>query len=148
MKHLLASLTVILAPGVFAAEVYRSVDENGMVTYSDVPTGAPDTEVVDVGSGGRPVSAPAAASSTEASETQEGAFSNPVAAQIPREATPEELAADRARNCQYARQMDETYSTAHRLYSNGPEGERVYLSDDEITAKRNQAKADVATWCD
>lgn len=151
MKHLIASLLIVLAPGVFAAEVYRFVDENGVVTYSDVPTGDPGTEIVNVESGSavsRSANSAPANPDSSGDEARDDTFSDPVAALIPREATPDEIAADRARNCQYARQMDETYSTAHRLYSNGPDGERVWLSDDEITAKRNQAKADVATWCD
>ena len=48
----------------------------------------------------------------------------------------------------YARQMLDRYSTAHRLYRNGPDGERIYLSDAELAAARTKAESDVATWCD
>ena len=30
----------------------------------------------------------------------------------------------------------------------GPDGERVYLTDEELTAARTKAESDVAAWCD
>lgn len=146
MKPLIWSVLLVLPVTALAAEIYRSVDANGRVVYSDLPDGAAERVTVNV-----PTPAAAdrpAAPRAEASESPSEAAARPPGAQIPRPSTPEEIAADRARNCEYALQMQATYSTAHRLFRTGPDGERVYLSDDELSQARTKAESDVATWCD
>ena len=146
LKQLAWSILLVLPVGALADEVYRSVDENGQVVYSDRPDLARSTELVVVNT-----SAPAAPGSpTLPGRPAEAANSGEESAPtmlIPREGTPEEIAEDRARNCDYARQMQEAYSQAHRLFNTGPDGERVYLTDEELTAARAKAESDVATWC-
>jgi hypothetical protein len=146
VKPLVWSFLLILPAGALAADIYRSVDANGIVEYSDLPKDNSERVTVNVPDAGatraRPTAPPAA-----------GAESAPAAAaaaggEIPRPSTDEEIAADRARNCEYAQQMNSTYSSAHRLYRNGADGERVYLSDADITAARTKAESDVAKWCD
>lgn len=146
MKPLVWSVLLVLPVGALGAEIYRSVGENGEVIYSDLPTASAERVTVNVPGTGR--STDRAASQSDSSEGAREAAGNPPGAQIPRPSTPEEIAADRAKNCEYARQMQATYSTAHRLYRNGPDGERVYLSDAELAAARTKAESDVATWCD
>jgi hypothetical protein len=146
LRRLAWSILLIIPIGAMA-DIYRSVDENGVVNYSDLPTGA-DAERIAVSA--RPAVAAAqpadpADSDAESSDTDADAT---VYAEIPREPTPEEVAADRARNCEYSRQMLESYTTSHRLYRQGPDGEREYLSDAEIDAARARAESNVAAWCD
>lgn len=146
MKRLAWSILLIIPAGAMA-DIYRSVDENGVVNYSDLPTGT-DAERIAVRAG--PVTAaaqPAAAADGDA-ESSDEAEDATVYAEIPREPTPEEVAADRARNCEYSRQMLESYTTSHRLYRQGADGEREYLSDAEIDAARARAESNVAAWCD
>jgi hypothetical protein len=147
LKRLVWTLLLVVPLGTFAAEVYRSVDEKGIVVYSDRPS--IDSTVVVIrtpGSSSRSRPQSPAAGNPEASEGN--ADDSPVVAEIPREPTPDEVAADRKRNCNFARQKLEAYSTARRLYRNGPDGEREYLSDEEIDKERAQAESDVAEWCD
>jgi hypothetical protein len=40
------------------------------------------------------------------------------------------------------------YSEAHRLYRPGPDGEREYLTSEEIDAERAEAISSVGKWCD
>jgi cytoskeletal protein RodZ len=155
VKPLVWSLLLVIPVGAFGAEIYRSIGENGEVVYSDLPstTGQGERVTVNVPSPGRSANRSAdSQSSTSRSAASDSASSESapgtLGAQVPRESTPEEIAADRAQNCEYARQMQATYSTAHRLYRNGPDGERVYLSDDELAAARTKAESDVAQWCD
>jgi hypothetical protein len=145
LKRVCWAILMILPCGAFAAEVYRSVDENGVVVYSDRPTDK--TELIEVDTG---VDARRSASESQAAndESDDSAPNTPFAAEIPREATPEEIAADRARNCEYARQMMTTYSQSHRLFRDGANGEREYLSAAEIDEARSRAESNVATWCD
>jgi hypothetical protein len=145
LKRLCCAILMFLPCGAFAADVYRSVDENGIVVYSDRPTDKTELISVDTGAAARR-SAPESQAASD--ESDESASATPFAAEIPREATPEEIASDRARNCEYARQMMTTYSQSHRLFREGANGEREYLSAAEIDEARSRAESNVATWCD
>lgn len=146
MRHLCcALLSFATVTTTLAAEVYRSVDENGVVVYSDRPE--PDSERIYVAT-----TRPATTSRSLPRATEEPA--EPDAAprvdggEIPREPSAEERAMERERNCTVARERAERYRVSRRLYRNLPDGEREYLSDDEIDQARSRADADVARWCD
>jgi hypothetical protein len=147
LKRLAWSILLVLPCGAFGADVYRSINANGVVVYSDRPEGDLVERVVVR------TSTPSSAQRTRrAADDAEDAAENSAAAatgaEIPREATPEEIASDRARNCQIAREKAAAFSTAHRLFRNGPNGEREYLSDVELQEARTKADSDVASWCD
>ena len=141
MKRLLWSVLLAYPIGIFAADIYRSVDENGQVVYSDRPS----ANAVEVAVSTRAPRPAPVAGDGEASGSRDD---SPLAAEIPREPTAAEIAADRARNCEYARQMAETYSQSRRLFRTGPDGEREYLSDAELDEARARAESNVAAWCD
>jgi len=137
---LLSFATVTTA---LAAEVYRSVDENGIVVYSDRPE--PDAERVFVATtrpATTPRSVPRAADSAAAD-----APPRVDGGEIAQEPSAEERALERERNCTVARERAERYRVSRRLYRNLSDGEREYLSDDEIDQARSSADADVARWC-
>ncbi len=148
MRQLAWSIFLLLPLGAVAADIYRSVDENGRIVYSDRPGESEAAERIEVATSAGRAAPGSASAGAEEEESGEAAGEPPLGAEIPREATPEEIAADRARNCEYAQQMHETYSTAHRLYRTGPDGERQYLSDAEIDEARAKAQSNVAEWCD
>jgi hypothetical protein len=54
----------------------------------------------------------------------------------------------RTENCAKARTQNETYMTSRRLYREGEDGERDYLSDDELDNARAEAEKSVNEWCD
>lgn len=147
VKRLVWSILLIVPLGTVSADIYRSVDENGLVVYSDRPNS--EAERVAVSSRRSPSASATSAPPPAASDTSgDEPSDSTVFAEIPREPTPEEIAADRARNCEYSQQMLETYTTSHRLYRQGADGEREYLSDAEIDEARARAEANVAAWCD
>ena len=55
---------------------------------------------------------------------------------------------ERASLCESARDRLERYETAHRLYRPLEDGEREYLSDEELDAERAAARQSVDEWCD
>jgi len=59
----------------------------------------------------------------------------------------DQVKAEREQACAQAREKLEKYETAHRLYRPGADGERHYLSDEEIDAARAEARRAVAEWC-
>jgi len=145
LKRLAWSILLIL-PLAAMADIYRSVDENGQVVYSDVPT--LDAERITVRAALLPAPTAAGAPVGQSGEAEEDDAEATVFAEVPREPTAEEIAADRARNCEYSQQMLASYTTSHRLYRQGADGEREYLSADEIDAARARAESNVAAWCD
>ena len=58
------------------------------------------------------------------------------------------VTAQRAENCRMARERVTRYSEAHRLYRPMADGEREYLSSEEIDSARVEAINSVGKWCD
>jgi len=59
-----------------------------------------------------------------------------------------EEARTRDLQCNAARERFNVYTTAPRLYETLPGGERRYLTEEELTKARAEAKADTEKWCD
>lgn len=143
MKRLFWSILLILPLGAFAAEVYRSVDENGQVVFSDRPTAAAEVLQINTSVPGGQTPAGTPASNDESDDSD-----STIMVEVPREATPEEIAADRERNCAASQEMMTAYSQSHRLFRENANGEREYLSAEEIDEARARAESNVASWCD
>ena len=138
---------LMLAAGVASgAEVYRSVDANGNVIYSDRPSGD-DAETIFIDTAiATPAPSAAADSAPDEDQGQMSAdVADPETAPDPGP-TEAELAAQREENCAVARDRNERYMIAHRIYR-GDEENREYLTDDELTAIRAESAADVEEWC-
>lgn len=142
-------LILLVAATAQGADVYRSTDANGVVSYSDRPQSARDEHVIVARAGSpRPAAAPSAAPATTAAQAAAAAPGDPNSGvQGETGPTPAELAELRNKNCTVARNRQTSYSQAHRLYKELPNGEREYLSDSEIDKARAQAEADIKTWC-
>lgn len=131
-----------------ADSVYRGLDDEGHVVYSDRPlAGYEEVFELDV-----------IHSSAEAIRQQRDAEQRLAKAAGIREAQEAEeasAAADaqasraelRAKNCAAARARSEKYNTHRRLYKEGADGEREYLSDEELDAARAEAARTADEWC-
>jgi hypothetical protein len=132
---------LLVANGVFAAEVYRQVNPDGTVTYSDRPA-SDSAETITIVTRA-PVNLPPSAAERSADDAQP----TPEMPAEPPERSPEDVAAERAANCAAARERNDRYQMSRRLYRPLPDGEREYLSDEELDAARAGAAADVEQWC-
>ena len=129
--------------------VYRWTDEQGNVHYSDrpqsddaTPTGLTSkaTDPTRVASArGKLLTPPAdgqpdpeASAGTEPAKTEED---------------PGERADRFAENCRRAQAALQSIVNARRLYVPTGDGDRRYLDQNETTARRTQAEADVQQWC-
>ena len=145
-KHL--SLLVLLlatVSGALAAKVYREVDANGNVIYSDRPRDA-SAEAIDVGASKADEEAIAARREAlnEAREAREARR-----AEAANEAErARDVAAQRAANCEKARAYQQRVETAHRLYDEDENGERTYYSAEQHDAALAKARDQVSEWCD
>ncbi|MGH8230764.1 MAG: DUF4124 domain-containing protein [Steroidobacteraceae bacterium] len=136
------------------ADVYRSVDSQGHVQYSDTPT--PGSQLVHINNQRIPVrseaSDTATASSTGASKpptlTQ---TSNSIHDQLEQEAAERavqnDLAQTRADQCKKATDAYNASVQARRIFKAGPNGERQFLSDDEAEKQRLSNKVAMDEAC-
>lgn len=143
MKVLLAILALLLfmPPCAVAEEIYRTVQGDGTVVYSDRPL-SDSSVLVSVSArpadpGENPVLA-AEADRQSGEDDDSGAMSAAI----------EEQKALRAEACREARAAMEAYERAPRLYEELPGGGRRYLSDEEIVRARQAARQAVVDFCD
>jgi len=151
-----AGLSLLLATTLPAvaqdASVYKWVDAEGVPHYSDQPPADAAAQELNIRfrrtdrsmaqnqakpktAAGESVPAPTTESSSAESASAE-------------EAERQQVLAERKATCEKAKERVAKYSNARRLYKPGPDGERIYLSDEEIDAERAEANRAVKEWCD
>jgi hypothetical protein len=169
MRHsaiaaLIMSLAVSTAAVTAArADVYRSVDAQGHVQYSDTPT--PGAELVRVQHGGdtgfsslNSTPAPAnnggnAAGTRTQPPPAQAPASNAISAQADidkqnaQKAVQQDLEQTRADQCKKATDDYQASLAARRIYRTGANGEREYLTDDEAEQQRVQLRQAMSSAC-
>jgi len=138
-----------------AAAVYKWVDPQGRIHYSDRPP-PPEGKLLSVDSsaqhsrGDRPPEAPRAAASTTGAAPpapMAGPAATPEAAARLKQTVDNDVSAAQAEQCKQAQERYQNYVHSRRLYKEGPNKERIYLSDQELETERLQAKHDVDELC-
>ena len=131
-------------------DVYRWVDNDGVQHFTDRPPSGTPAELTGIRSQ-RTDPGSLQARVEQQSETYTEAQKRRADAAGERDEAAQERAEtrdQRASNCEKARERLETYSTARRLYRPMADGERDYLSSEEIDAARASAQQEVDDWCD
>jgi hypothetical protein len=59
----------------------------------------------------------------------------------------EQVLGEREQGCAKAKERLEKFDTSHRLYRPGPDGQRIYLTDEELASARAEAARTVDEWC-
>ena len=157
------AMLVCLPMTAAVADVYRSLDTQGKVVYSDTPT--PGSELVHVqnlhAQTNPAASSPssnrtAANGTTTAAASAAGAGSAPkstdpvhdqLVQQAAQQALDRDLAATRAEQCTKATDDYNSSVQARRIYKTGPDGEREYLTDSEADEQRLNLRLAMATAC-
>lgn len=148
------SLILVTAPVAMAqdASVYKWVDAQGVPHYSDQPPADATAEELNIRfkRTDRSMAQNQAKPKTAAGETAPASAAEPADAENPtvEEAERQQVLAERRATCEKAKERVAKYSNARRLYKPGPDGERIYLSDEEIDAERAEADRAVKEWCD
>jgi hypothetical protein len=138
------------ALNVAAQTVYKSVDDQGSVIYTDRPTVDQLAERV---AGLDIVLTNSGAITGQNDEARKQHAAENVAKQIRQDQDAEKAVLqaktneERAANCEVANQRLTKYSEAHRLYREASDGEREYLTDDELDSARTKAARSVDEWC-
>lgn len=148
MKLLLAlvSLSLMVAP--VSAQMYRWVDEQGKVHYTDQPPPekAKSGKKLDIPN--QPASP--AADATKTSKDKELEFRKrqtdaATADEKQKKADEEKQAA--AANCDSARKNLRSLEEGGRVFTYNEKGERAYMSDAEREKSMATAKKAIADWC-
>jgi len=145
-------LGVLLLPlSAARADVFRSVDAQGHVQYSDTPT--PGAELVRINGQRVSITPPRAAPAPSAGNKPPSVSpdGDPVHQQLEQEAAARavqtEVAQTRADQCKKATDIYNQSVQARRIYTTGPDGERQFLSDDEADKARVAHKIEMDAAC-
>jgi hypothetical protein len=152
--HLIGLGVLLLAASATttAQTTYRWDDAEGQTHYSDTPppTGALNVKVIRNTRFDSEDSYDSE-DDTFSYEEQEAAFQERQAKQAEDRAEAEKerlAAAERKKNCDLARGNYNTISIGGRITRIDENGERVFLSDDEIEQKTIEARQVMDQWCD
>ncbi|HUO79346.1 MAG TPA: DUF4124 domain-containing protein [Steroidobacteraceae bacterium] len=140
-----------------AAAVYKWVDPQGRIHYSDRPP-PPEGKLLSVdasaphghGERGPEPSRPAGSSLASASVPSgpvTGPAANPEAVARLRQEVASDVSNAQADQCKQAQDRYQNYVHSRRLYKEGPDKERIYLTDQELETERLQAKHEVDELC-
>jgi galactitol-specific phosphotransferase system IIB component len=154
--HRAAAIAILIGLPLTAAmaDVYRSVDSQGHVQYSDTPT--PGSQLVHMNNQRSPIRTEASDTATPGST----ATSKPPALtqtstsihdQLEQEAAERavqnDLAQTRADQCKKATDAYNASVQARRIFKTGPNGERQFLTDDEADKQRLSNKVAMDEAC-
>jgi hypothetical protein len=145
---LLAVSVTTLAVMQAHADVYKDVDANGNVKYTDKPETLP-AELINVRTQKTDVVAMQERQEAEMKRMQESnaARQQTASRNADNKAATELTAKDKAERCTKARERYESYMTSQRLYEAQKNGERRYLTDAELNAARTNAKTAMDELC-
>jgi len=123
-----------------AGDIYRWKTADGVWHYSDQPIAG--AERVSSGKHVQPLE-------TQAGRTPAtpAATPAPTAGKGATDRVRDDVAADKAAKCKDAQANYQQTIIARRLYKQGPKGEQIYLTDEEIDAARVTARTNMEYYC-
>jgi Domain of unknown function (DUF4124) len=160
MRYATLALCLLAAPAM--AEMYKWTDENGKMHYSDQPPpsdvkksetiksskplhpAAPVAPAPDP-AGGKPGAVP-----PKTATDQEMEFRKRRLQQAENEAKAQkdaQAAEEKKRSCQRATEQVQAFERGGRITRYGPNGEQIYLNDQEIQAELVTARKAADSWC-
>lgn len=147
---LAAILTLGIMSNASGAIIYKWVDDESVTHFSEIPPIGVDAERTTVRT--RHTNRQALQARIDSTSARNAAVGTRKQ-QEKEQAAEEQTAAEkdkqiRAENCARAKTRLSTYSTARRLYRPLENGEREYLTDDELDDERAGAEQLVSDWCD
>lgn len=142
----LTALMLLSSATAMAADVYRSVDAQGRITYSDTPT--PGAQLVNVRTARDSAATPTAEASRIAAQNAAAAqqLAQTKAADA-KQAVQADVAQTRADQCKKAQDAYQKVIAARRIYSTDANGERQYLSDADADQMRVTARQQMDDAC-
>lgn len=138
MKRVIFCAVLMAWSTLASAVVYKWVDAQGKIQYGDRPPDGVHAEVVEgLGHDSRPASAAPPAAKP----------SGPASTPDVKKAVQSDVSATREKQCADAQERYKKLIEGRHIYKTGDNGERVYLSSQEIDEERVNAKKDIDEVC-
>jgi len=150
MKRVLLCAVLLAWSGLASAVVYKWIDAQGKLQYGDRPPDGVHAQIVE-GLGNHasrseqsrpPVVSASATSSQPAKSAADNAQDDSV-----KKAVDDDVAQVKDKQCADAQARYKSLIEGRKLYKAGADGERQYLTSEEIDAERVNAKRDIDTIC-
>jgi hypothetical protein len=146
------SLLVLVSVSASADEIYRWVDENGVVNYTQQKPRDTDAEAIVTNTGSprtvtdTPAPAPVTSPSTgePLSAEQEKMLEGLRAAEQARQ---DEIARIKEQNCRQSRDVLSRLTLKTRIRVKGPDGEYAVMPEDERQERISAAQENIARYC-
>ena len=145
-KIIALALATALSCSAAASEIYKWTDKDGNVHYGDVPTEGSKRMAIQ----SRPTDPSRVSAVRQASADARAQKLEEAAAAAADGPTPEEIAAqkaEKAQKCTDYRARLEKMLYSRRLYREDENGERVYLSENEMLEARERVQNQVEEYC-
>jgi len=145
-KIIVLAVLCALAP-LASAQLYKYVDKDGKTVYTDQPP--PEAEAKRVGNTSGPaVSAPAPSSKTYVERDKELQKGRDKAKDEAKKADEKARAsAERDEACRQATAQANMYDVGGRFMTTTAQGEKVYMTDEEVEAAKQKAHRDMEEVC-
>lgn len=144
-------LAILLATATVAAQVYKWVDKDGKVQYTDTPppptATRAETKKVDAPSSGAAVTAPATAKPAPDRVKEFDKRRNEAAEKTKKDSEAQANAEIDAENCRDARTALIDLESGRPINRSNDKGERVFISDEQRQAEITKARAMAAAAC-
>jgi hypothetical protein len=145
MKRLMLFAALLAWSAMASAVVYKWTDAQGKVQYGDRPPDGVHAQVVEgLGTHNSAPTARAVSSSASSASTSTANAANDAAT---KQAVDQDVAATREKQCTDAQARYKSLIEGRRLFKTGPDGERQYLTADQIDSERINAKREIDTTC-
>jgi hypothetical protein len=142
MKRVIFCAVLMAWSTLASAVVYKWVDAQGKTQYGDRPPDGVHAEVVEgLGRDSRPAVSPPPAAKAPTAPTA------PVAASDVKKSVQNDVSTAREKQCTDAQERYKKLIEGRHIYKTGDNGERVYLSTQEIDEERVNAKKDIDDVC-
>ncbi|HXP64883.1 MAG TPA: DUF4124 domain-containing protein [Steroidobacteraceae bacterium] len=150
MKRLLLFAALIAWSGMASAVVYKWIDAQGKLQYGDRPPDGVHAEVVELLVAHAANSTPARTSSapSQAAPASKGASEKPSPKDAEeKRAVDQDVAQAKDKQCADAQDRYKKLIEGRRIYKTGADGERQFMTSEEIDTERLNAKRDIDSIC-
>ena len=149
MKRVLLCAALLAWSGLASAVVYKWIDAQGKLQYGDRPPDGVHAQIVEgLGTHGtRSEPRPPAVSTAASQPVKSVAQTNNAQDGSVKKEVDEDVAQVKDKQCADAQARYKTLIEGRKLYKAGTDGERQYLTSEEIDAERLNAKRDIDAIC-
>ena len=143
MKRLLLFAALIVWSGVAGAVVYRWIDAQGKVMYGDRPPDGVHAEVVEL----LGTHVARTTSTKDSAPARSGAKNESQDDANTKKAVDSDVQQVKDQQCAAAQEQYKKLIEGRRIYKTGADGERQYLTSEEIDTQRADAKREIDATC-